>query len=67
MAIENLYTKWVNSKSQLKYRLPNENVNAKKTESFKDKTENAIKMLEIVSEYYEDFDEVIKELKSKKS
>lgn len=66
MAIENLYNKCLNSKSQLKWRIPNESNNQiNKTKSFKERTENAIKQLEVIADYYEDFDEVIKELRKK--
>jgi hypothetical protein len=66
-AIDNLYNKCLNSKSQLKWRIPNEVVNqvtrANRTKN--PKTESAIKQLEVISDYYEDFDEVIKELRKK--
>lgn len=65
MAIDNLYNKCLNSKSHLKWRIPGDSSNAK-TKSFKERTDIAVSQLEVVSEYYEDFDEVINELKYKR-
>lgn len=65
MAIDNLYTKCVESGSHLKYRLGNDiNQNAKKTENFAIKTEHAIKQLNMIGDYYEDFEKVQNEIKA---
>jgi hypothetical protein len=66
LAIENLYNKCLNSKSQLKWRIPTEIVNqSNKPKEYRGKTDQAVKQLAVISDYYEDFDEVIKELKNK--
>jgi hypothetical protein len=64
MAIDNLYTKCVESGSHLKYRLPNEvNQTTKKTESFAVRTRHSIKQINLISDYYEDFENVLSNLK----
>ncbi|CAI2373987.1 unnamed protein product [Moneuplotes crassus] len=66
MAIDNLYNKCVNSKNQSKFRRPNESgVLGNKNKSFKEKTEMALKRLDAISDDYEDFGEILKELRKK--
>ena len=68
MAIDNLYTKCVESGSHLKYRLPNDiNQGSKKVESFSVKTKHAIEQLGLISDYYEDFEKIIYDIKKNKS
>ena len=65
MAIDNLYNKCVDSKSHLRYRVQNDS-NNKKFENFTQRTTHAVNQLNVISEYYEDFDVVIKDLEEKK-
>ena len=66
MAIDNIYNKWADSKSHLRYRVIGETANNKKFENFSQSTDLAINKLSVISEYYEDFEKVIKELEKEK-
>lgn len=66
MAIDNIYEKWSESKSHLRYKIPEDPTNSKKFENFSQSTSLAISKLKTISEYYEDFEKVIKELEKEK-